>query len=456
VFPDNQLETQRLSFPTRLINLAAKALTLLSLCATAVSSVASDDIHLLLPKHRIYANELAVIINDSDPLSIRIGRYYQKSRNIPQRNVLHVNFKPDSVAMSRQLFERIRARVIAHTPDHVQAYALTWVQPYRVGCMSITSAFTFGFDKAYCSSHRCAATRRSPLFNHRTATPYTDYGIRPTMSIAATGFERAKALIDRGIRADNSQPAGTAYLLSTSDKARNVRSIHFEKIQRRMTDWIATEVMTSDGLENAGNILFYFTGSVSVPYLDSLQFIPGAIADHLTSAGGKLSGSRQMSALRWLEAGATGSYGTVVEPCNLPGKFPNPGLVMESYAAGRTLLEAYWQSVQQPGEGIFIGEPLAAPFDGYTAEVQQNGILLRTRILPPGLYQVLHAENPVGPYRTLPDFIEVANHQREITLPDSGPGYYRLEPVSVIGQPEHTRHGPRSSGKGTTQMDGAL
>ena len=71
-----------------------------------------------------------------------------------------------------------------------------------------------------------------------------------------------------------------------------------------------------------------------------------------------------MSALRWLEAGATGSYGTVVEPCNLLGKFPNPGLVMESYAAGRTLLEAYWQSVQQPGEGIFIGEPLAAPFAG--------------------------------------------------------------------------------------------
>lgn len=445
-----------MSFPARLRNLSAKALTLLSLCAAAVSSVASDDIHLLLPKHRIYASELAVIINDSDPLSIRIGRYYQKSRDIPQRNVLHVSFNPDSVAMSRQLFERIRARVIAHTPDHVQAYALTWVKPYRVGCMSITSAFTFGFDKAYCSSHRCAATRRSPLFNHRTATPYTDYGIRPTMSIAATGFERAKALIDRGIRADNSQPAGTAYLLSTSDKARNVRSIHFEKIQRRMTDWIETEVMTSDGLENAGNILFYFTGSVSVPYLDSLQFIPGAIADHLTSAGGKLSGSRQMSALRWLEAGATGSYGTVVEPCNLLGKFPNPGLVMESYAAGRTLLEAYWQSVQQPGEGIFIGEPLAAPFDGYTAEVQQNGILLRTRILPPGLYQVLHAENPVGPYRTLPDFIEVANHQREITLPDSGPGYYRLEPVSVIGQPEHTRHGPRSSRKGTTQMDGAL
>ena len=29
---------------------------------------------------------------------------------------------------------------------------------------------------------------------------------------------------------------------------------------------------------------------------------------------------------------------------------------------GDTLIEAYWKSVQQPGEGIFIGEPLARPW----------------------------------------------------------------------------------------------
>ena len=141
-----------------------------------------------------------------------------------------------------------------------------------------------------------------------------------------------------------------------------------------------------------------------------------------------------MSALRWLEAGATGSYGTVVEPCNLLGKFPNPGLVMEAYGTGRTLLEAYWLSVQQPGEGIFIGEPLAAPFDGYKVEEQQDSILLHTRILAPGLYRLSYAENPIGPYRNLPGFIKVAYHQREIRLPNSGPGYYRLEPVSIAGR----------------------
>jgi len=445
----NDLGTLLLSFPVRLSDLALKILTLLALCTPALSSMASDSVHLLLPKHRIYANDLAVIINDSDPLSTRIGRYYQKSRNIPAQNILHVNFEPDRATMSRQLFERVRASVIAQTPDGVQAYALTWAEPYRVECMSITSAFTFGFDKAYCSRQRCAATRSSPLFNRRTASPYTDHGIRPTISIAAASFEQAKALIDRGIRSDNSQPAGTAYLLSTSDKARNVRSANYEKIQRHMAGWIETEIVESDGLKNTGNILFYFTGKVSVPYLETLKFIPGAIADHLTSAGGRLSGGGQMSALRWLEAGATGSYGTVVEPCNLLGKFPSPGLVMESYGTGRTLLEAYWQSVQQPGEGIFIGEPLAAPFDGYEIEEQQNSILLRTRILLPGLYRLGYAKNPIGPYLTLPGFIKIVSHQREITLPRSGPGYYRLEPVSIVRQPR-TRPGQRA---GTTRKD---
>jgi uncharacterized protein (TIGR03790 family) len=69
-----------------------------------------------------------------------------------------------------------------------------------------------------------------------------------------------------------------------------------------------------------------------------------------------------MSALRWLEAGATASYGTVVEPCNFTAKFPQPALAITRYTRGETVLEAYWKSVMMPGQGVFVGEPLAAPF----------------------------------------------------------------------------------------------
>ena len=69
-----------------------------------------------------------------------------------------------------------------------------------------------------------------------------------------------------------------------------------------------------------------------------------------------------MHALEWLEAGATASYGSVVEPCNWLQKFPNPAVVIGRYLAGETLIESYWKSVEWPGQGVFVGEPLAAPF----------------------------------------------------------------------------------------------
>ena len=69
-----------------------------------------------------------------------------------------------------------------------------------------------------------------------------------------------------------------------------------------------------------------------------------------------------MSALEWLQQGATASYGTVSEPCAYPGKFPSPATFLDHYLRGDTLLEAYWKSVAMPGQGLFIGEPLARPF----------------------------------------------------------------------------------------------
>ena len=69
-----------------------------------------------------------------------------------------------------------------------------------------------------------------------------------------------------------------------------------------------------------------------------------------------------MSVLAWLRQGATASYGTVSEPCNRLQKFPNPSVFMNHYLRGDTLLEAYWKSVLMPGQGLFVGDPLARPY----------------------------------------------------------------------------------------------
>jgi uncharacterized protein (TIGR03790 family) len=96
---------------------------------------------------------------------------------------------------------------------------------------------------------------------------------------------------------------------------------------------------------------------------ETLRFADGALADHLTSAGGRFDGrGPQMPATEWIAAGATASYGTVSEPCNHLQKFPHPQVLLMNYLQGATAIEAYWRSVAWPQQGAFIGEPLAAPF----------------------------------------------------------------------------------------------
>src|SRR6516225_10810386 len=60
--------------------------------------------------------------------------------------------------------------------------------------------------------------------------------------------------------------------------------------------------------------LIYETGLERVPAINTNQYVPGALADHLTSFGGDLLAGSQMSILDWIRAGATASYGTVTEP----------------------------------------------------------------------------------------------------------------------------------------------
>jgi uncharacterized protein (TIGR03790 family) len=157
-------------------------------------------------------------------------------------------------------------------------------------------------------------------------------------------------------------PRGKGYLVSTDDAARNVRAAGYRDAALLVNGRMPLEVVKAPALSGKPDVMFYFIGAASVRDLETNRFLPGAVADHLTSFGGELTSSSQMSSLRWLEAGATGSYGTVAEPCNFPGKFPNPGMLMRRYLAGETLIESYWKSVAMPGQGIFIGEPLARPF----------------------------------------------------------------------------------------------
>ena len=164
--------------------------------------------------------------------------------------------------------------------------------------------------------------------------------------------------------------------------------------------------------------MFEFTGVARVASMAGNRFVDGAIADHLTSFGGVLlPGGGQTTALEWLEAGATGSYGTSSEPCNYRAKFPEVGVVMAHYLGGETLVEAYWKSVLMPGQGVFVGDPLARPFGGVRVGRSAAGTVISTRALPPGDYLLEAGRSSVGPFQPIRAVRVAGFGVRQLTLP---------------------------------------
>jgi uncharacterized protein (TIGR03790 family) len=305
--------------------------------------------------------QLAIVINDAEPNSVKVGEYYRKRRGIPAANVVHVRIPGKPHALDAARFEALKARIDARLGPGVQAVLMVWTAPYKVECNSITGAYSLGFDAAQCV-RTCAAGRPSPYFNSASKRPFSDLNMRISMLLPTESVDEAKALIDRGAGAGFRPMPASAYYLTTSEQARNSRAPFFPPPGRIAARELTVRRLQADTLVDAHDIIVYQTGMADVAKLDTLGFLPGALADHLTSLGGDLLGSEQMSSLRWLEAGATASYGTVSEPCNHWQKFPNPTVLLRHYLQGDSAIEAYWKSVAWPAQGVFIGEPLAAPY----------------------------------------------------------------------------------------------
>ena len=307
------------------------------------------------------AAQLAVVVNDDDANSVAVASYYRHARHIPEKNIVHVRIPHSPRKLSEAEFNALKQTIEAGVGPEIQALVLLWTAPYAVECNSITAALTLGFDAVQCKN-TCAPGKPSPYFNSNSRRPFTDLGIRISMLLPTDSLDRAKSLIDRGVLSEFRLQPASAYFLDTSDQQRSTRARFFPPSGKISPLQFQIKTLRLNEIEGKRDIMVYQTGLANVTKLDTLEFLPGALADHLTSNGGDLLGSRQMSSLRWLDAGATASYGTVSEPCNYWQKFPHPQVLLKHYLAGETAIEAYWKSLDWPAQGVVIGEPLAAPY----------------------------------------------------------------------------------------------
>lgn len=309
----------------------------------------------------LQAGQVAIVVNDDDANSVAVADYYRQARHIPEKNVVHVRIPHSPRKLSVAEFNALKQQIEANIGPEIQAIVLVWTAPYAVECNSITSALTLGFDAKQCKN-TCAPGKPSPYFNSDSRRPYADLGIRISMLLPTDSIERAKLLINRGVLSEFRLQPASAYFLATEDKERSTRARFFPPSGKIPRLKFQIKNLHMNEITGQKDIMIYQTGLASVPKLDTLGFLPGALADHLTSSGGDLLGSQQMSSLRWLDAGATASYGTVSEPCNHWQKFPHPRVLLRRYLAGETAIEAYWKSLAWPAQGVVIGEPLAAPY----------------------------------------------------------------------------------------------
>jgi uncharacterized protein (TIGR03790 family) len=329
---------------------------------------------------------VVVVLNQNSSNSIQLANAYCEQRCVPPQNVLRLtnqwlggSIYCTSDEFQNELCNPLLAMLPARNlTNQIQFVLLSMDLPYQVvganGLNSTTSALFYGFKPdtvplpglpASCSvpddSTNSYAFSELPFSESAPNTAPTN-SFLAVMLTDSNGLASAELILDRGVASDSSFPTQTVYLAKTGDTARNVRFVEFDNaifdtrihggysMVRADTD--STSFTNLLGLETG---LTYFD-------LPTNGFVPGAIADNLTSYGGYLLvSSGQTPALAFLDAGASGSYGTVVEPCNWPQKFPNP-LDYFYQVRGFSLAEAYYQSIQNPYQGVMVGEPLSAPF----------------------------------------------------------------------------------------------
>ena len=430
---------------------------------------ADGSVEVFVPRRAISRFELGIVYAVDDDLSISIAQYYQSARGIPAENLFPVTLGSTGHRVPWSEFQAVKQSLDAQLAgrDDIQALAITWLCPWKItpvaGAnegMSVTSVLSLGFEDRYynTSGGHHEPTAATPYHASGSTRPYRDFGIRPCVMIAAEDDVRARDLIDRGLAAEGTFPGGKGFFVHTPDPNRSIRvptflssigrwdrpgGVEIDYLDRdngMELNNLADVIASGAYLENEIDVLFYQTGMTTIPSIATNTFLPGALADHVTSSGGGLTSrgddfdvmrgyaETQMSILNWLEAGAAGSYGTVAEPGPLPDKFPNPVLLVDRYVRGATMLQAYWESVRTPGEGIFVGDPLARPFGSRASLGADGALTIDTTALDGGkLYRLLGADVREGPYTELRGAFTVRDTELATLTVDAPPPFVWLE-----------------------------
>lgn len=202
--------------------------------------------------------------------------------------------------------------------------------------------------------------------------------------------------LQRSVRADGTRPQGKYYFVETADIRTTTRKPNFEvAIQALEQLGYESEIIRTKIPVKQKDILGLTSGTPAFTWTKSgSRFVPGAIADNLTSFGGQMKSSSQTKLTEFLKYGAAGASGTVTEPYAVQPKFPHP-MIHVHYARGCSLAEAFYQSVQGPSQLLIVGDALCRPF-AMLPQVEVTGLTAHKKIKGSQIINFDASKSPVA------------------------------------------------------------
>ncbi len=404
------------------------------------------------------AENVLLLIDPLSADSMYVGNYYKQARNIPDRNVIYLPAAPDGINYAEfsdtnlpALLGMLNQRGVM---DHIDYVVIPPGGDYRLsasgyifdGCSAVnnfsaSSLYTMAYlsDAILDSDSGSSGGMIQTSANHYFAfddtaiafdNSLTWYQGEPSENVNARRYligamlgysgergntiEETIAMIDRSVAVDGTRPPGTFYFMKTTDEFRSpprdpffaavIHSLEgLGALAEQIDDWLPT------GRHDALGIL---TGAANPNILtEDMTILDGAFCDHLTSWAGDFDQSSQTKMSEWITIGASGSAGTVEEPCNYPGKFPHPRMHLYYYQ-GLSLGEATLRSLQfVPYQVLLYGDPLTRPF-AYLPEVSvpdaPDGPVSGTIILTPSA-TTSHPDAVIGSLDLLVDGVLMAS-----------------------------------------------
>lgn len=349
-------------------------------------------------------HEVLVLANGQSADSVDIAKEFLRLRRIPEQNMVVLSL-PRSVTdgqarMSPDEFARLiwQPATLAMRERGLDDHILAWIYSVDFPIMITTSpevsiqGLTFLRNELVNHEAVRDGTYSSLLFGgphglndaphySQTFDVYKEWlqdeMPLPSMMLGYTGENGGtrKDVIDclaRGVRADCTKPAGTVYFVTSDDVRSKCRQWQFSGAQKELHAMGINSVITDNFPVKAEDVMGMMMGAALVSPGRVSRYLPGCMAEHLTSAAAVFHAAGQTKLTDWLKAGVTASAGTVTEPMSIWTKFPNARFFAH-YGAGCSMIESFFQSVRCPLQILIVGEPFSQPW-AESAELTLSGL----------------------------------------------------------------------------------